>query len=140
MEVRGEGQQENGQRKVWKNQVNRPYRDPEIQMVQKKGNKPKTRINFLKNQFLARNTFFPDEIAFLCRKLREALAKKVDTSAYLSSNPVAVNADEPHANEDLAKLKPEESAIRSDNKKKNTKEISNTVTKVNSNANDNVER
>ena len=109
-------------------------------MVQKKGNKPKTRINFLKNQFLARNTFFPDEIAFLCRKLREALAKKVDTSAYLSSNPVVVNADEPHANEDLAKLKPEESAIRSDSKKKNTKEISNTVTKVNSNANDNVER
>ena len=74
-------------------------------------------INFLKNQLLAKDTFYQDEITFLRRQLSEALAKKVDTSAYLSTSTVAVNADEPPVNGDLVNLKPEESAIRRDNKK-----------------------
>ena len=41
----------------------------------------KSEINFLKNQLLAKDTFFQDEITFLRRQLREALAKKVDTPA-----------------------------------------------------------
>ena len=101
----------------------------------------KSEINFLKNQLFAKGTFFRDEITFLRRQLSETLAKKVDTSTYLSSSIVAVNADQqPPANEDLANSKPEESAIRSDIKKENTKEKSNIETNVNSNANNNVER
>ena len=86
----------------------------------------KSEINFLKNQLLARDTFFQDEITFLLRQLSEVFAEIVNTSAYLSSNTVAVNDDEPPINEDLINLKPEESAIRSDSKKTNTKEKSST--------------
>ena len=50
----------------------------------------------------------------------------MDTSDYLSSCTVAVNADEPPVNGDLVNSKPEESAIRSDSKKGNTKEKSST--------------
>ena len=101
----------------------------------------KSEINFLKNQLLAKGTSFRDEITFLRRQLSETLPKKVDTSTYLSSSIVAVNADEqPPVNEDLANSKPEESAVHSDIKKENTKENSNIETNVNSNANNNVER
>ena len=99
----------------------------------------KSGINFL-NQLLAKDTFFQDEITFLRRQLSEALAKKVDTSAYLSTSTIAVNADEPPVNGDLVNSKPEESAIRSDSKKTNTKEKPNTETNVNSNASNNIER
>ena len=61
----------------------------------------KSEINFLKNQLLARDTFFQDEITFLCRQLSEALAKKVDTFTYLSTSTIAVNADESPVNRDL---------------------------------------
>ena len=71
----------------------------------------KSEINFLKNQLLAKDTFFQDEITFLRRQLSEALAKKVDTSAYLSTSTIAVNADEPPVNGDLVNSKPDESAI-----------------------------
>ena len=67
----------------------------------------KSEINFLKNQILAKDTF-----TFLRRQLSEALGKKVDTSAYLSASTIAVHADE--------------SEIRSDSKKTNTKEKPNT--------------
>ena len=100
----------------------------------------KSEIFFLKNQLLAKNTFFQDEIAFLLRQLSEALAKKVYTSAYLSSSTIAVNADEPPVNGDLVNSKPEESPIRSDSKKTNTKEKSSTETNVNSNASNYIER
>ena len=100
----------------------------------------KSEINFLKNQLLARDTFFQDEITFLRRQLSEVFAEIVNTSAYLSSNTVAVNDDEPPINEDLINLKPEESARRSDSKKKNTKEKSSTEMNLNSNASNNVER
>ena len=100
----------------------------------------KSEINFLKNQLLAKDTFFQDEITFLRRQLSEALAKKVDTSAYLSTSTIAVNGDEPPVNGDLVNSKPEESAICSDSKKTNTKEKSNTETNVNSNASNNIER
>ena len=76
---------------------------------------------------------------FFRRQLSEALAKKVDSSTYLSSSTVAVNVDEPPVNEDLANSKPEENAIRSDSKKRNTTEKSNIETNINSNANNNVE-
>ena len=99
----------------------------------------KSGINFL-NQLLAKDTFFQDEITFLRRQLSEALAKKVDTSAYLSTSTIAVNADELPVNGDLVNSKPEESAIRSDSKKTNTKEKPNTETNVNSNASNNIER
>ena len=42
----------------------------------------KSETKFLKNQLLAKDTFFQDGITFLCKQLSEALAKKVDTSAY----------------------------------------------------------
>ena len=100
----------------------------------------KSEVNFLKNQLLAKDFFFGDEVAFIRRQLSEALVKKVNTSADLSSSIAAVNVDEPPGNWDLTNAKPEESAIRSDSKKKDTKEKSNTETKVNSNANNNVER
>ena len=100
----------------------------------------KSEVNFLKNQLLAKDFFFGDEVTFIRRQLSEALVKKVNTSADLSSSIAAVNVDEPPGNWDLTNAKPEESAIRSDSKKKNTKEKSNTETKVNSNANNNVER
>ena len=93
----------------------------------------KSEINFLKNQLFAKDTFFRDKITFLRRQLSEALAKKVDTSAYLCSSAIAVNAAEPPVNEDLAKPRPEGSVIRSDSKKKNFKEKSNTETTVNLN-------
>ena len=99
----------------------------------------KSERNFFKNQLLTKDTFFQDEITFLRRQLSEALAKKVDTSAYLSTSTIAVNADEPPVNGDLVNSKPEESAIRSDSKKTNTKEKSNTETNVNSNASNNIE-
>ena len=86
----------------------------------------KSEINFLKNQLLAKDTFFQDEITYLRRKLSEALAKKVDTSAYLSTSTIAVNADEPPVTGDLVNSKPEESARHSDSKRANTKEESNT--------------
>ena len=92
-----------------------------------------------KNQLLAKDTFVQDEITFLRRQLSEALAKKVDTS-YLSTSTIAVDADEPSVNGDLVNSKPEESAIRSDSKKTNTKEKSNTETNVNTNASNNIER
>ena len=90
----------------------------------------KSEINFLKNQLLAKDTFFQDEITFLRRQISEALAKKVDTSAYLPTSTIAVNADEPPVNGDLVNSKPEESAIRIYSKKTNTKEKSNTETNV----------
>ena len=99
----------------------------------------KSEINFVKKQLLAKDTFFQDEIAFLRRQLSGALAKKVDTSAYLSTSNVAVNANKPPVNGDLVSSKPEESAIRSDSKKTNTKEKSNTETNINSNASNNRE-
>ena len=77
----------------------------------------KSEVNFLKNQLLAKDTFFEDEITFIRKQLSEALAQKVDTSAYLSICTVAVNADEPPVNGDLVNSKPEESAIRSDSKR-----------------------
>ena len=61
----------------------------------------KSERNFFKNQLLTKDTFFQDEITFLRRQLSEALAKKVDTPAYLSTSTVAVNADEPPVNGDL---------------------------------------
>ena len=100
----------------------------------------KSEINFLKNQLLAKDTFFQDEITFLRWQLSEALAKKVDTSTYLSTSTIAVSADEPPVNADLVNSKPEESAIRSDSKNTNTKEKPNTETNVNSNASNNIER
>ena len=66
--------------------------------------------------------------------------KKIDTSPYLSNSTAAVYADEPPVNEDLANSETEKSAIRSDSKKKNTKEKSYIETNVNSNANNNVKR
>ena len=99
----------------------------------------KSELNFLKNQLLAKDTFFQDEITFLRRQQSEALAKKVDTPAYLSTSTAAVNADEPPVNGGLVNSKPEVSAIRSDNKKTNIKEKSNTETNVNSNASNNRE-
>ena len=99
----------------------------------------KWEINFLKNQLLAKDTYFQDKITFFRRHLSEALAKKVGTSAYLSTSTIAVNADETPVNGNLVNSKPEESAIRSDSKKKNTKEKSNTETNVNSNASNNIE-
>ena len=42
----------------------------------------KSETKFLKNQLLAKDTFFQDGITFLCKQLSEALPKKVDTSAY----------------------------------------------------------
>ena len=62
------------------------------------------------------------------------------TSVYLSSTTVAFNADKPPANGDLVNSKPEESAIRSNSKKTNTKEKSSTEMNVNTNASNNVER
>ena len=94
----------------------------------------KSKINFLKNQLLTKDTFFQDEVTFLRRQLSEALAKKVDTSPYLSTSTIAVNADQSSANGDLVHSKPEESALRSDSKKTNTKEKLNTETNVNPNA------
>ena len=91
-------------------------------------------------QLLAKVTFFWDKITFLCRQLREDVAKKVDISAHLSNITVAGNADKAPVNRNLANSKPDESAISSESKKKNTKEKSNTETTVNSNANNNVER
>ena len=99
----------------------------------------KSGTNFL-NQLLAKGTFFQDEITFLRRQLSEALAKKIDTSAYISTSTIVVNAGEPPANGDLVNSKPEKSAIRSDSKKTNTKEKPNTETNVNSNASNNIER
>ena len=61
----------------------------------------KSEVNFLKNQLLAKDTFFEEEITFIRKQLSEALAQKVDTSAYLSICTVAVNADEPPVNGDL---------------------------------------
>ena len=61
----------------------------------------KSERNFFKNQLLTKDTFFQDEITFLCRQLSEALAKKVDTSTYLSTSTIAVNADESPVNRDL---------------------------------------
>ena len=97
----------------------------------------KSEINFLKNQLLAKDTFYREDITFLRRQLSDALVKKVDHSAYLSSDTVAVNADQPPVNEDLADPKPEK--IRSESKKNNTKEKSNTETNINSNVNNYVE-
>ena len=91
----------------------------------------KWKINFLKNQLLAKDIFFQDKITFLRRQLSEVLSKKVDTSAYLSTSTVAVNPDEAPANEDLVNSKPEESPISIDSKQTNTKEKSNTGTCVN---------
>ena len=99
----------------------------------------KSEINFLKNQLLAKDTFFRDEITFLCRQLSEALAKKVDTFTYLSSSTFTVNADEAPVDEDLANSKPEESAIRSDSKRQALKK-NQTETTANSNASNNIER
>ena len=100
----------------------------------------KSEINILKNHLFAKDTFFQDEITFLRRQLSEALAKKVDTSAYVSTSTIAVNADEPSVNGDLVNSKPEESAIRIYSKRTNTKEKSDTETNVNSNASNNIER
>ena len=58
---------------------------------------------------------------FLHIQLSEALAKQVDIAAYPARSTVGVNVDEPPVNEDQANTKPEESLIRSDSKKKNTK-------------------
>ena len=167
VEVRGEGDQESVFIVEWTEEsseesgektISETNIQTEIQMAQKEdGNTEiriedvgilyerlisnlKSEINFLKNQFLAKDTFFQDEITFLRRQLSEVLSKKVDTSAYLSTSTIAVNADEPPVNGDLVNSKPEESAIRSDSKKANTKEKSNTETNVNSNASDNIER
>ena len=43
----------------------------------------KSEINFLKNQLLAKDTFFQVEITFLHRQLSEVFSKKVGNSAYL---------------------------------------------------------
>ena len=88
---------------------------------------------------MQRTLFFQDKITFLRRQLSEALAKKVDTSADLSTSTIAVNADKPPVNGNLVNSKSEESAILSDSKKKNTKKKSNTETNVNSNASNNIE-
>ena len=89
----------------------------------------KSEINFLKNQLLAKDTFFQDEITYLRIKLSEAL-----------TSTIAVNADEPPVTGDLVNSKPEESAMCSDSKRTNTKEESNTEMSINSNANNNTER
>ena len=167
VEVRGEGDQESvfiverteeSSEESGEKTISETNMQTEIQMAQKEdGNTEirlgnvgilyghlisnlKSEIFFLKNQLLAKNTFFQDEIAFLLRQLSEALAKKVYTSAYLSSSTIAVNADEPPVNGDLVNSKPEESPIRSDSKKTNTKEKSSTETNVNSNASNDIER
>ena len=100
----------------------------------------KSEINFLKNQLITKGTFYQEEIKFICRQLSEVLSKKEDTSAYLSTSTIAVNADEPPVNGDLVNSKPEESAIRSNSKKTSTKEKSNTGMNVNSIACNNVEK
>ena len=68
------------------------------------------------------------------------LVKKVDTSTCLFSSTAAVNADKAPVNEDLSNSKSEESAIRRDSKKKNSKEKPNIETNVNLNPNNNAER
>ena len=167
VEVRGEGDQESvfiverteeSSEESGEKTISETNMQTEIQMAQKEdGNTEirlgnvgilyerlisnlKSEINFLKNQLLAKDTFFQDEITFLRRQLSEALAKKVDTSAYLSTSTIAVNADEPPVNGDLVNSKPEESTIRSDSKKTNNKEKANTETNVNTNASNNIER
>ena len=65
-----------------------------------------------KNQLLAKDTFVQDEITFLRRQLSEALAKKIDTSAYISTSTIVVNADEPLANGDLVNSKPETQKVQ----------------------------
>ena len=81
----------------------------------------KSETNFLKNQLLANDIFFREEIRIFRRQLSEALAEKVDTSAYLSCSTVAVNADEPPVNKDLANLELEECATCGDSKKNTLK-------------------
>ena len=122
VEVRGEGDQESlfiverteeSSEESGDKTISKTNMQTEIQMVQNEGGNTeirlgnvgilyeglisnlKSEINFLKNQLLAKDTFFQDEITFLRRQLSEALAKKVDTSAYLSTSTIAVNADEP---------------------------------------------
>ena len=108
VEVRGEGDQESvfiverteeSSEESGEKTISETNMQTEIQMAQKEdGNTEirlgnvgilyerlisnlKSEINFLKNQLLAKDTFFQDEITFLRRQLREALAKKVDTPA-----------------------------------------------------------
>ena len=157
VEIRGEGDQESVFIVEWtevsseesgEKTISETNMQMEIQMAQKEeGNTEirlgnvgilyerlisnlKSEINFLKNQLLAKDTFFQDEITFLRRQLSEALAKTVDTSAYLSTCTIAVNADESPVNGDLVNLKSEENATRIDSKKINTKGKSNTETNV----------
>ena len=103
MEVRGEGDQESvfiverteeSSEESGEKTISETNMQTEIQMAQKEdGNTEirlgnvgilyerlisnlKSEINFLKNQLLAKDTFFQDEITFLRRQLSEALAKK----------------------------------------------------------------
>ena len=99
----------------------------------------KIRNKLFKKPAPGKGHFFLDEITFLRRQVSETLAKKVDTSAYLSSSTIPVNADERLVNGDLVNSKPE-SSTRSDSKKTNTKEKLSTETNVNSKASNNVER
>ena len=122
VEIRGEGDQESVFIVEWtkvsseescKKTISKTNMQTEIQVAQKEEANTETRlgnfsilyerlisnlkseITFLKNQLLGKDTLYEDEITFLRRQLREALAKKVDTSAYLSASTIAVNADEP---------------------------------------------
>lgn len=58
---------------------------------------------------------------------------------FFASSAVAFNVDELPLNEDQANPKPEESVIRSDDKKRNTKEKSNSELNDNSKSNNNTE-
>ena len=149
------GQEESGEKTISETNI-----QAEIQVAQKEDGNMEIRLgnvgivyerlisnlkserNFFKNQLLAKDTFFQDEITFLCRQLSEALVKKVDTSAYLSTSTIIVNADEPPVNRDMVNSKPEEVQYAATAKKTNTKEKSNqnTETNINSNARNNIER
>ena len=103
VEVRGEGDQESvfiverteeSSEESGEKTISETNMQTEIQMAQKEdGNTEirlgnvgilyerlisnlKSEINFLKNQLLAKDTFFQDEVTFLRRQLSEALAKK----------------------------------------------------------------
>ena len=72
----------------------------------------KLEINFLKNQLLAKDTFFHGRNYVYPQKRRNLRKNLSEKNQHFFSSTVAVNADEPPVNEDLANSKPEESAIR----------------------------
>ena len=69
-----------------------------------------------------------------------ATSRHLSFEAHPSSSTIACNVDQPPANENQANAKPEESATRSESKKKNTKEKSHTETNGKSKADNNVDK